>query len=55
MKWSDLFVIAIMVLQLGAAISYGIQKEYWSGVFWIGCCIANFGAYKLAQIVRILN
>jgi hypothetical protein len=37
------FVVAIMLLQAGAALAYAWDGEHWKATLWLGVLIANIG------------
>lgn len=47
MRWDRLLIVAVVVLQLGAAISYALRKRYAEAVMFTGAAVANGAALFL--------
>lgn len=38
----NLFIVAMVLLQLGAAIYEWVQGRLYGGILWFGCAISNW-------------
>lgn len=47
MRYDRLFICAVVVLQIGAAISYALRKRYAEAAMFTGAAIANGAALFL--------
>ena len=43
----DYFVMILMSLNAGAAITYGWQGQWWKCVYWVSACVLNLCILKL--------
>ena len=42
MKTEYIFPVILILLQIGAAIVYGVKKDFWSLLYWISASVVNF-------------
>lgn len=46
MNW---FVLAVVVLELGAGVQYGIQRQWLLSLVWTGYGVASVGLFLIGE------